>query len=577
MASTSTPTTTAPDEPLALTGGLKLGILASVDPDRMLVELSDPKLTSRVTVSDLVAIPADEGCLIGLVEGAARQPDKRVEIRVMPVGTFHPTASASGGGSFRLGASRHPHLGAPCHLIDGDNLTRFMAVLGEDVPEEERLQLGRYLADRQSVAIADGNRLLQRHLAILGTTGTGKSWTVALLLERAARLRHANILVLDLHGEYAPLTQATDEHEAVARHLRVAGPADLLYAADAALHVPFWLLERDELASLVLSESDPQAGDQRLWLTDRVQTLKRSTLSERGTTAGLTTATADSPVPYQLEHLLDWARRDEVEIIVRQPSGRVDPGPFAGKLGGLISRLEARLADPRYAFIFQPPEAATVDDWLLDTAHKLLSAGPADLGIKIVDLSEVPAPILPMVAGVLVRLVYNIQFWMEPSERTPVCVVCDEAHTYLPADRQESAVHRVALEAFETIAKEGRKYGVCLAVVSQRPSDVSRTILSQCNNFMIMRLTNDQDQDVISRVVPGTLNAITGLLPLLDVGEAIVVGDALLLPLRIQMDPPDRHPASATLPYWTMWSSHSSSYDAISAGVEALRHQWRGD
>jgi DNA helicase HerA-like ATPase len=575
MATTSTPSTTTPEEPLSLAGGPQLGALAAVDADRMLIELSDPELAIRVTVSDLVAVPADDGFLIGLVEGVTRHADRRVEARIMPVGTFHP--GPSGSGSFRLGASKHPHLGASCHLVEGANLTRFMGILGEDVPENERLKLGQYLADRESAAIADGNRLLQRHMAILGTTGTGKSWSVALLLERAARLRHANILVLDLHGEYAPLTEVSEEREAVARQLRVAGPADLLYAADAALHVPFWLLERDELASLVLSESDAQAGDQQLWLTDRVQTLKRSTLSEQGTTAGLTTATADSPVPFQLEHLLEWARRDEVEIIVRHPSGRVDPGPFAGKLGGLISRLEARLADPRYAFIFQPPEAATVDDWLLETAHKLLSSGPDELGIKIVDLSEVPAPILPMVAGVLVRLVYNLQFWMEPSERTPVCVVCDEAHIYLPADRADSAVHRVALDAFETIAKEGRKYGVCLAVVSQRPSDVSRTILSQCNNFMIMRLTNDQDQDVVSRVVPGALSAITGLLPLLDVGEVIVVGDALLLPLRIKLDAPDRRPASATLPYWSMWSTRSSSYDAISAGVEALRHQWRGD
>jgi hypothetical protein len=158
-----------------------------------------------------------------------------------------------------------------------------------------------------------------------------------------------------------------------------------------------------------------------------------------------------------------------------------------------------------------------------------------------------------------------------------VCIVCDEAHTYLPADRTDSPVHRVALEAFETVAKEGRKYGVCLAVVSQRPSDVSRTILSQCNNFVIMRLTNDQDQDVVSRLVPGTSAGITRLLPLLDVGEAMVLGDALLLPLRIKLDEPETAPASATLPYWSMWATHTSSYDAISAGVSALRHQWRGD
>jgi len=559
---------------LTLADGQRLGAVTSVDADHVEIALADPSLSARVTVSDLVALAVGEDYLIGLVSGLDRRAADDVRVRVMPVGTFHPGAGRSG--TFRLGASKHPHIDADAHLVEGEQLSRFMAILGEDVAAGERLVLGRYVADRDTGAIADGNRLLQRHMAILGTTGTGKSWAVALLLERAARLQHANVIVLDLHGEYVPLTEGEGDRPPIARALRVAGPADLLYAADAALHIPFWLLERDELLSLILGEHDPNAGDQRLWLTDRVQTLKRSTLAERGAHDAVATATVDSPVPYKLEQLLDWAHRDEVEVIVRQPSGRVDPGPYAGKLGGLISRLEARLADPRYGFIFQPPDVAGGDDWLLATAQKLLSAGQGEEGIKVIDLSEVPTAILPMVAGVLVRLVYNIQFWMDPGQRTPVCIVCDEAHTYLPADRSDSPVHRVALDAFEAIAKEGRKYGVCLAVVSQRPSDVSRTILSQCNNFVIMRLTNDQDQDVVSRVVPDALASVTGVLPLLDVGEAIVVGDALLLPLRIKLDAPAIGPASATMPYWSMWSSKSSSDDAIAAGVEALRHQWRG-
>jgi DNA helicase HerA-like ATPase len=287
------------------------------------------------------------------------------------------------------------------------------------------------------------------------------------------------------------------------------------------------------------------------------------------------TATADSPVPYHLQHLIDWLARDEVDKIIRQPSGRVDPGPFTGKLGGLISRLESLVADPRYAFIFHPPESTESFDWLTQTATKLLSAEGDEPGIKIVDFSEVPAPVLPMVTGVLTRLIYNVQFWMKAERRTPVCIVCDEAHVYLPAAADASPVHRVALEAFEMIAKEGRKYGVCLAVVSQRPSDVSRTILSQCNNFIVMRLTNDQDQEVIGHTIPGALSAIRGLLPLLDVGEALVVGDALLMPVRIKLDPPQTAPASATLPYWSMWARQASSGPAIAAGVDALRNQWR--
>jgi uncharacterized protein len=399
---------------------------------------------------------------------------------------------------------------------------------------------------------------------------------VALLLERAARLQHANVIVFDLHGEYRPLAAPPDGSAPVARSLRIAGPADLLYGGDDTLHVPYWLLELDELLSMVVIESDPNAADQHLCMTDRVQTLKRSALAEMGAIEAISTATADSPIAYRFDQLIDWLARDDVDVIVRQPSGKVDPGPYNGKLGGLISRLESRAGDPRYGFIFHPPESTTIHDWLVETAAKLLSAGPGDTGVKVIDFSEVPASIVPMVAGVLARLIYNVQFWMEPSQRTPVCIVCDEAHLYLPHVESPTPTQRVALEAFEMIAKEGRKYGVCLAVVSQRPSDVSRTILSQCNNFVVMRLTNDEDQAVIARVVPGALGGIASVLPMLDVGEAMIIGDALLLPIRIKLDAPEVTPDSATLPYWSMWATKASSFEAISAGVHALRLQWRG-
>jgi hypothetical protein len=573
--------------------------------------MHDAVMAAKVSVSDLVAMPAGPGFLIGIVDGlalldsgavpakngngngsshserypgehhgnsstsdhSARKPP-RVALQIMPAGTMH---RSRGGGAFRVGAAAYPTIGSRCHLIDGERFQRFMSLLGADVPPEERLVLGHFVADEGSTAIADGNKLFQRHLAILGNSGAGKSWTVGLLLERASKLQHANVIVLDMHGEYAPLGQATDEREPAVRGMRIAGPGDLLYAGADVLHLPYWLLELDELLSLVINEGDPNAADHRLCLTDRVQTLKRSALAELGRGDAVATATADSPVPYSLEELLRWLKSDDTEIIVRQPSGRVDPGPYNGKLGGLIARFEARMADPRYGFIFHPPEHTGSSDWLAETATKLLEAGPADVGIKTIDFSEVPAPILAMVAGVLARLIYNVQFWMDPDDRTPVCVVCDEAHIYLPSRENPTPVQRVALMAFEAIAKEGRKYGVCMAVVSQRPSDVSRTILSQCNNYIILRLTNDQDQAVIRHLVPATLSSLTGVLPMLDVGEAVVIGDAILLPMRIKVDAPDAKPASVTMPYWKWWSERPSNTAGIAVGVEAMRNQWRGE
>jgi DNA helicase HerA-like ATPase len=560
-----------------------LGAVVAVRGDEIEVLLSDGAGPSSVTVSDLVALEAGADTLVGVVGEIERQAHGGIRLHAMPVGTIH-----SGTGRFSRGARRLPHIGSGCRTLEGERLDSFLATLADGVSPQERLVLGRYAAGAGAAVVADGNRLFQRHLALLGSTGSGKSWTVALLLERAAALRHANLVVLDVHGEYGALADPRDGSAPVAQRLRVAGPADLLYGGEDVLHIPYWLLQREELLSLVMSESDPHAADQRLCVSDRIQTLKRAALSHMGAHQAVATATVDAPVPYELQHLIDWLARDEVETIVRQPSGRVDPGPYHGKLGSLLARLESRVADPRYGFIFHPPGSAGGGDWLAEVAETLLRAGAGEAGIKVIDLSEVPAVILPMVAGVLARLIYNLQFWMEPEHRTPVCIVCDEAHVYMPAEAGASSpsagspgggspVHRVALEAFETIAKEGRKYGVCLAVVSQRPSDVSRTILSQCNNFLVMRLTGDRDQDVVARLVPAALGGIAGRLPTLDVGECFLLGDAVALPLRIELDAPRVPPTSETMPYWSLWARKPSSPGAIGDGVEALRNQWRGE
>ena len=175
-------------------------------------------------------------------------------------------------------------------------------------------------------------------------------------------------------------------------------------------------------------------------------------------------------------------------------TGKEIKGDWEGKLTRFISRLEAKLEDRRYGFLFSPPEEALNYGWLSEQVKNIFASGGNIKGIKIIDFSEVPSDILPVVTGVFVRLLYDIQFWLNPEKRTPLTFLCDEAHLYLPVREDADAVQKQALGAFERIAKEGRKYGVSLVVVSQRPSDVSRTILSQCNNFIVLRLTNDRDQ-----------------------------------------------------------------------------------
>jgi hypothetical protein len=561
----------------------RLGRVVRVDGSATVVELDDAEAVARARVNELAAVRgrSDSEYLIALVEGVARggagEPAASAEApgvaRVGLVGTL-VLGGDHGPDRFIRGAHAFPSIGADCHVVDGELLERFMSMLGESVPPDERLELGRFVAERDAPAIADGNKLFQRHLAVLGSTGAGKSWTVALMLERAARLAHANVIVFDIHGEYGPLTEPGPHGPPVARGLRIAGPGEP--PDDDVIFIPYWLLDRDEMLSLVLDETDADAASQAMRFTDHVFKLKRGTLFEIGHEEIAGTFTVDSPIPYRLETLLSWLRSDDTEKIVRQPSGNVEPGPYYDRLTRFIGRLEARASDGRYAFMFQPPAECLEYGWLEQMVTTLLDASGDAPGIKVIDFSEVPAEALPVVVGVIARLLYDVQFWTDPAQRTPISFVCDEAHLYLPVRETTEPVHRVALRAFEEIAKEGRKYGVGLVVVSQRPADISRTIVAQCNNFIVMRLTNDRDQRVIAQLVPESLARITDVLPLLEVGEAIVLGDALLLPTPVRFDPPVVKPASATRAFWNDWASQATDAHAIVEAVEALRRQSRG-
>lgn len=282
----------------------------------------------------------------------------------------------------------------------------------------------------------------------------------------------------------------------------------------------------------------------------------------------------DSPIPYDINSLLDELNKDDTGTKTGA-SGKEVKGDWNGRLTRFIGRLKAKIDDRRCGFMFQPPKKCNAYGWLEEMLMKLFSVSESQRGIKIIDFSEVPSDVLPIITGVLARLLYNIQFWMDKDARHPLTIVCDEAHLYLPVRDAAEAAEKRALEAFERIAKEGRKYGVSLLVVSQRPSDVSRTILSQCNNFLVLRLTNDQDQSVVKRLLPESMVGITDILPLLDLGEALLLGDSILLPTRIKLDKPTIAPESATRQFWSDWANQEPKPDAVSKAVEALRRQVR--
>jgi len=579
---------------MSFEGENPIGRVMSVDTMRVFIHIDDHELLKKVMVGNLIAIQGATGhqYLISIVERITRLPSDAIvlseasdddtapkpdemqdTIRAVLVGTYR-VKDGDSGPTFKRGADSCPQIDQACHLIQGVNLTAFMGVLSQDVPADKALRLGHFAIDPTAEAVADGDRFFQRHAAILGSTGSGKSYTVAALLERANTLNHPNIVLLDMHGEYASL--AKDQIHGYAEYLKIAGPGDLAEPKPNSLFLPHWLLNREEMLSMLLDRSDDNAPNQAMRFTNVVFDQKRKSLEDLKLTEVLASFTVDSPIPYDLNAVKDSLLKDDQEMVIGS-TGRDKQGPWHGKLTRFISRLEAKISDRRYGFLFQTPLDTGSYEWLQSLAETFLSTKSASRsGIKVVDFSEVPSDVLPTVVSVLARVLYDVQFWMKADARTPVCLVCDEAHLYLPVRSDADAATKRALDTFERIAKEGRKYGFALLVVSQRPSDVSKTILSQCNNFIALRLTNEQDQSAVKSVMPDSMAGIADVLPLLDIGEAIVLGDSILLPSRIKLDKPKATPLSLTKNFWREWGEKSSDTDAIKAAVESLRRQSKG-
>lgn len=577
-----------------------LGRVTAVDTSRVLIAVENSTLLPRAAVGSLCAIQGAtaQEYLIGMTERVTRQlkeqataPDPMAPttlsieivpddaIRVILLGTYR-TIDGAAHNRFKRGADSFPQIDRECFLIEGGNLQRFMNLLGKELEPDQRLELGHFVLDQSATAIANGDKFFQRHAAILGSTGSGKSYAVSLILERAKARKYPNIIVFDMHGEYAPLadpklTQPQNPPQPIANAFRIAGPGDLDAPSDNVLFLPYWLLNREEMLSMILDRSDQNAPNQASRFTSHVRELKEGTLTSEAKPDVKATFTVDSPIPYSLAALIGKLKDDDSAKGVGA-RGTPVKGEWEGRLTRFIARLEAKAEDRRYGFMFKPPAAAEKYGWLAKQIGKLLTPGPSNQGIKIVDFSEVPSDVLPVVTGIFARLLYDVQFWMAPEQRTPFVFVCDEAHLYLPVKDDADAVEKQALYAFERIAKEGRKYGVSLLVVSQRPSDVSRTILSQCNNFLVLRLTNDQDQNVVRRLMPDSLGGILDGLPMLDAGEAVLLGDAILLPARIRLNWPSISPQSATREFWREWGEKEPNAAAIEAAIETLRRQSRG-
>lgn len=576
-------------EIFSFAGNELLGSVTYVDTSQIIVEVENSNIMNQISVGNLVAIETGKKhqLLISLIDKVTRKyiedfEDEETEeidimvssadyVKVNIIGTYHSVLGERKN-IFKRGVDTFPQIESKCYCISGVNLQSFMNLLSNSIESNKQLMLGTFMMDSNAKAVLDGNKFFQRHAAILGSTGSGKSWCVANILEKASELKYANIIVFDMHGEYSSLTQGESK---IAESYKIAGPGDLEKNQKDILFLPYWLLNREEMLSMILDRSDSNAPNQASRFTLHIRDLKLETLINEEKQDTAKTFTVDSPIPFDIKELIAKLKDDDT----RKGIGKTGPikGEWEGKLTRFISRLETKIEDKTYGFMFQPHVDSQNYNWLAKMLCSLLGYSDSQKGIKIIDFSEVPSDVLPVVTGTLARLLYDVQFWMEAEKRTPFTLVCDEAHLYLPTKDEADAVQKQALYNFERIAKEGRKYGVSLLPVSQRPSDVSKTILSQCNNFVVLRLTNERDKGVIKNLLPDSLKSTIDFLPLLDVGEALIVGDAILLPSKILLDKPieSHRPISATKDFWDEWDKYKQDNNVVQQAVEFLRKQSR--
>ena len=571
-----------------------IGTVFSVDTATLIIKVDKLEKLKKLQVNHLVAIQSSKAGqhLIGIINRITRKTSDEEQpigddlglsnflfteniLKINLIGTLL-NKHGEKEDVFKRTLDTVPEIEAKCFPIDGENITKFMQILSTKKNYEIPLSIGKYSIDENAEAFLDGDKLFQRHAVIVGSTGSGKSWCVAKIIEQIAKLPMANSILFDIHGEYS----GENFKAKGIQHFRIANPSDLGKKgnlANGVLMLPYWLLTYEEMLAMLLDRSDSNAPNQAMLFSKTVFTEKQNYLDEIKNIVFKDNITIDSPIPYKIENVLQELRRLDEGKVAGTKQGTEKQGPFFGKLTRFIQRLEAKIQDKRLGFLFQITNDELQLDWLNDFCSILMHGSELNgnkSGIKIIDFSEVPSDVLPLVIGLVARIIFTVQQWTTKENQHPICLFCDEAHLYIPERTNQDSASELGLRSFERIAKEGRKYGVSLVVISQRPAEVNRTVLSQCNNFISLRLSNAEDQIVIKKLLPDNLAGLTDILPILDIGEALIVGDASLLPTRVIISEPSVKPNSATVKFWKEWGNKNAKQD-IENAIIGLRKQFK--
>lgn len=512
------------------------------------------KVGSYVRISDsedAVMLAIIENYSIEIVDNKESESERRYILEANPLGIVRNGVFERGGDTIAI----PPKDVKPATRDDID------AIYAQSIADSEKFVFANLASNSEIAVPVNGNKFFNKHIAIVGSTGSGKSHTVAKILQSATTIKdgtyvgmnNSHIIIFDIHSEY-----------------KTAFPnANYLDVADIVL--PYWLLNSEELQELFL---DTEANDHNQRNVFKEAVIDSKISHFKGSPERKDRINFDSPLPFDIKDVLSFSQEKNNEMV----QGKTGPkqGPLNGKLSNFISRLENRINDKRLTFLLGDGVLHTTFE---DTIKQFIGYGNSKSNITIIDLSGVPFEVLSITVSLISRLLFEFGYYYkrlrhiaDPTETinndTPFLLVYEEAHKYVP--NSDLAKYRASKESIERIAKEGRKYGITLMLASQRPSEISETIFSQCNNFITMRLTNPNDQNYVKRLLPDTMGQLIDKMPTLKSGECLLIGDAVVLPSIVKIDECNPKPSSNDIPYLELWKQKWCDLD-----IQSIVDNWR--
>ena len=421
--------------------------------------------------------------------------------------------------------------------------------------QSKGLSVGRLASHPSLNVYLDATNLFGRHLAILGQTGAGKSWSVATLVQKTVQVMpKVHIIILDMHGEYCWKRDDGTRHyafsDSIVRHVD---------ARD--LEIPYWLMTYAELCDLLIDSTEQAAHNQTAFFRETLRELRE----KDKTPLKLERVTVDTPVYFSLDELVEAVKSKNQEMVEGQRGPK--RGEMFGTFDRFLIRLESKMNDVRYDFLLKPKvriSSASLAALLRD----FVGLGTPKAAITVIDLSSVPFDVRPTVAAQIGRLAFEFNYWNPEYREFPILLICEEAHAYIP--RGSESQFSGSRKSMERIAKEGRKYGVGLAISSQRPHEVSETVLAQCGTYICLGITNPNDQNYVRSLVPESEGDLVTVLAGLERGEGLVLGETVPLPTRLQFEKPNPTPNSDDVDFHKKWTA-----GPIDLNVDKIVKRWR--